>query len=282
MHSVWLRTHGLRTTCLTSAQQTRTFPLTPHWSPDLESCDQVSVFPLFDHERTTSMTRKVSSAPVPAIRDTRATLLRRQLIAEHVRAQSRRAQQAQERLQRAETRERRRKEPVQDLPPASAEMPIPFTRGLHITPERNVAEAREATRNTGEANSRGTQEGQRAEISSSVHILGRTGEIAPTDTPSESVDPSVEVARQRGSMGTQPSREETGTGVQNPSVSAIQGGSEHIEPTQPLEVAQGSASTSRVGNGASYAQQSMSRPATQLERALVTIQESHVSSRLST
>ena len=81
------------------------------------------------------MPRKVSSAPVPAIRDTRATLLRRQLIAEHVRAQSRRAQQAQERLQRAETRERRRQEPIQDLPPASAEMPIPFTSGLYITPD---------------------------------------------------------------------------------------------------------------------------------------------------
>ena len=42
---MWLPTHGLRTPCPTSAQQTRTSPLTPHWSPDLESCDQVLVFP---------------------------------------------------------------------------------------------------------------------------------------------------------------------------------------------------------------------------------------------
>ena len=42
---MWLPTHGLRTPCPTSAQQTWTPPLTPHWSPDLESCDQVLVFP---------------------------------------------------------------------------------------------------------------------------------------------------------------------------------------------------------------------------------------------
>ena len=83
-------------------------------------------------------------------------------------------------------------------------------------------------------------------------------------------------------MGTHPSREETVTGVQNPSVSAMQVRSEHAEPTRPPEVARGNASTSRDGNGASYTQQSTSRPATQPERALVTIQESHESSRLST
>ena len=190
------------------------------------------------------MPKKSRSAPAPAIRETRASILRHRRISE----------QAAARNERAQARNRRREVPVidQDLPPQpprSVLMPIPFVSGLQVTPERSTQTQRatdpalastQSVQDTTRGSARGTQGVPATEVSSSVEYLYAVGAPGPRDGD-QSTPSTQTVAIQQQSdveMGTYGSTVRTSTGAPSAPVTGDQGlAVGMLIPTQPPAVA---------------------------------------------